>query len=113
MKYQLGKFYVDKGSRNHPEDQFLRWINLDGSGMLNSPGIRPLGYTSTLSGNQMPAYLILVTHEKTGGQLNPWDDVVDLSNSEILYWGDAKSHKSKVVDDFKGNFVLRRIYDTS
>ena len=111
MKYQLGHTYTDKGSRKHEEDQFLRWINVDGSGMLNSPGIRPLAYKTVLSEQGLPAYLVLVTHDVTSGQLNPWDDVVDLSNAEILYWGDAKFDPEKNVDDFKGNAVLRRIYD--
>ena len=111
MKYQLGHTYIDKGSRKHEEDQFLHWINVDGSGMLNSPGIRPLAYTTHLSNQGLPAYLVLVTHDVTSGQLNPWDDVVDLSNAEILYWGDAKVDPKKKVDDFRGNAVLRRIYD--
>ena len=112
MEYRLWKTYVDKGTKKDSQDQFLRWINIAGSGMLNSPGIRPLNYVTTLlSESDLPAYLVLVTHEKTAGKLNPWDDVIDISKSEILYWGDAKSHDSKVLDDFKGNTVLRKIYD--
>ncbi|MGB0154951.1 MAG: restriction endonuclease [Verrucomicrobiales bacterium] len=111
MKYRLGYTYIDKASRNHVEDQFLRWINVEGSGMLNSPGIRPLAYITSLSESDLPAYLILVTHNVTGGDLNPWDDVVDLSNAEILYWGDAKGGQAKKVDDFRGNVTLRKIYD--
>lgn len=111
MKYQLGCTYIDKGSRNHAEDQFLRWFNVDGSGMLNSPGIRPLKYTSKLSDFGLPAYLILVTHDVTSGQSNPWDDIVDLSNAEILYWGDAKSDQTRTVDDYRGNATLRKIFD--
>lgn len=111
MKYKLGHTYVDKGSRGHPEDQFLAWVNIDGSGMLNSPGIRPLRYTSALHCDDLPAYLVLVTHDVTGGQSNPWDDVIDMSNAEILYWGDAKADTKKQIDDFKGNSVLRRIFD--
>ncbi len=112
MKFKLGKTYRDKGSKNHPEDQFLRWINIEGSGMLNSPGVRGLGFTEKKAESHLPAYLILVTHEKSSGTHNPWEDIVDLSAAEILYWGDAKNHSSKVLDDFDGNKKLRQIYDT-
>jgi hypothetical protein len=111
MIYRLGKTYVDKAARNHPEDQFLGWINVDGSGMGNTAGIRPLRFTSSLEQSGMPAYLVLVTHDRTGGQKNPWDDIVDYSNAEILYWGDARQHDIKRLDEFRGNAVLRRIYD--
>jgi len=111
--YRLGETYVDKAARNHEDDQFLRWINIDKSGMANSPGVRPLKYTSSIakSESKLPAYLILVTNENTSGPLNPWDDVIDISNAEILYWGDAKAHDTKVLEDFTGNLYLRRIYD--
>ncbi len=42
---------------------------------------------------------------------NPWDDLIDLTNAQILYWGDAKKHVNKKLDDFKGNAVFRKIYD--
>ncbi len=112
MEYELGKTYVDRGGITFPEDQFLRWVNIPKSGMLNSPGIRPLAYIGDLKKEGLPAYLILVTHERSSsGQLNPWEDIVDLSNAEILYWGDAKAHKTKRIDDFKGNETLRNIFN--
>jgi hypothetical protein len=102
--YKLGQIYIDRGKRSSPDDQFLKWINIDGSGMLNSPGIRPLKY---LHLNQpVPAYLILVTHEKTGGILNPWEDFVDLTTGTIRYWGDAKYSINTKHDDFSGNKLL-------
>ncbi len=112
MEYELGSSYVDKGGVSHPDDQFLRWVNIRGSGMLNSPGIRPLKSTLDLLPQGLPAYLILVTHEVSASSaLNPWEDIVDLSNAEILYWGDSKAHPTKRLDDFAGNAVLRRVYD--
>lgn len=112
VEYELGSTYTDKGRSGHPDDQFLRWVNIEGSGMLNSPGIRPLRNVNRMIPNGLPAYLILVTHEKSSSnQLNPWDDIVDLSNAEIFYWGDSKAHPIKRLDDFAGNSVLRRAYD--
>ena len=41
--YRLGKKYRDK-AKIAQGDEFLSWINVPGSGMLNSPGIRGLKY---------------------------------------------------------------------
>ena len=112
MEYELDKCYVDRGGSSFPDDEFLRWINIDKSGMRNSPGIRPLKYVHRISKDGLPAYLILVTHDKSSSAaLNPWEDIVDLLNAQILYWGDSKVHEHKRLDDFQGNAVLRRIYD--
>jgi hypothetical protein len=107
--YRVGHVYKDTGSTSKEGDQFLAWLNIPGSGMLNSPGIRPLKYLHSLS--DLPAYVVLVTHEKTGGRNNPWDDIVDYGAAQILYWGDAKSHERKRCEDFDGNKVLSRIHD--
>jgi restriction endonuclease Mrr len=106
--FRIGHTYKDRGGVTKDGDEFLAWVNLPGSGMLNSPGIRPLKYVHKLS--PLPAYLILVTHEKRRGMLNPWDDVIDHSTGQILYWGDAKFDKKKRHIDFTGNKVLEAIY---
>jgi len=112
VEYELGSVYTDKGKTSHAEDQFLSWVNIRGSGMLNSPGVRPLKNIHNSLPQGLPAYLILVTVEKSAASnLNPWEDIVDLSNAEILYWGDAKAHTSKRLDDFTGNAVLRKVFD--
>jgi hypothetical protein len=112
VEYELGSIYVDKGGVSHADDQFLRWVNIQGSGMLNSPGIRPLKNIHNSLPRGLPAYLVLVTHEKSAdSDLNPWEDLVNLSNAEILYWGDSKAHSTKRLDDFAGNAVLRGIFD--
>ncbi len=71
MKYRLGNEYIDKGRKNHPDDQFLSWINIEGSGIQNVPGIRTLRFTTKMSEMGLPAAMILVTHEKTFGPLKP------------------------------------------
>jgi hypothetical protein len=108
--YRLGYEYVDKASKTNESDQFLRWINLKGSGMRNTPGIRPLNYINKIMG-EVPAYLIFVTNDKSSGENNPWDDIVDFSSGEILYWGDAKYDKSKKYNEFEGNTKLEIIYN--
>jgi len=106
--YRIGHTYKDRGGVTKEGDQFLAWLNIPGSGMLNSPGIRPLKYINEVS--PLPAYLVLVTHEKTRGTLNPWDDIVDHSAGQILYWGDAKFDPVKRHTDFSGNRVLQSIF---
>lgn len=110
MKYKIGHIYTDKGGVNHPNDQFLRWINIKRSGMGNSEGIRALNYVN-LDSKSLPAYLILVSHEvKRSG--NPWQDNVDVNTSTIFYWGDAKFDISKSYSDFKGNKRLLQIWES-
>jgi len=107
--FRVGHIYKDRGAISKDGDEFLAWVNIPGSGMLNSPGIRPLKYIHNLS--PLPAYLVLVTHEKRRGVLNPWDDVIDHSTGQIIYWGDAKFDRNKRHIDFAGNKVLQAIYD--
>ena len=105
-KYRLGRDFRDSGASSDPEDEFLRWINIPGSGIRNMGGIRPLKFTQLSF--PLHAYIVLVTHEKSRGSVsNPWEDLVDLSHGRIVYWGDAKFHDSKTVDDFIGNRALR------
>lgn len=104
-RYRLGHDYRDRGSPNNPEDQFLRWINIDGSGIRNMGGIRPLRFTSLDVGVQ--AWIVLVTDERsTGSSGNPWEDFVDVPHGRIVYWGDAKFDDTKTVSQFVGNRAL-------
>ena len=110
-KYKLGHTYRDTATIKNPDDEFLRWINIEGSRMLNSPGIRPLNFIKK-NEFELPAYVVLVTSHKSSSLVeNPWDDKVDYENAEIKYWGDAKFSNSKGVDDWNGNKVVRKIFD--
>ena len=111
--YRLGRVYRDRGGIKFPEDQFLRWMNIEGSGIGNSGGIRPLRYLDSVVSDGLPACVVLVTAGTTTVPKNPWSDFVDFSSAEISYWGDAKLDDSKRLDDFKGNAALRKIYDSS
>ncbi len=107
--YRLGHEYRDTGRSSDPDDQFLAWINIPGSGIRNMGGIRPLKFANTT----LPAhaYIILVTDERsTLSASNPWEDLIDVRAGRIVYWGDAKFGKKR-VDEFVGNRSLRAAWE--
>jgi hypothetical protein len=107
--YRLGHEYRDTGSSSDPEDQFLAWINIPGSGIRNRGGVRPLKFANT----SLPvhAYIILVTDERSAlSASNPWEDLVDVRGGRIMYWGDAKFGEKR-VDEFVGNRSLRAAWE--
>ncbi|MGZ3459685.1 MAG: protein NO VEIN domain-containing protein [Archangium sp.] len=109
--YRPGHNYRDKGAPNDPEDQFMGWINMGGKGMANSPGIRPLWYFSRRTFTDLPSFLVLLTKKSsTGGSYNPWDDIIDLKNGTVLYWGDAKQDPEKRFTEFPGNRTLEEVW---
>jgi len=109
-RYRLGHDYRDTGSVKNPADQFLAWINLQGSGMRNMDGIRPLKFINAIDAS--PAAIVLVTGDKSAGSAsNPWDDVVDVRHGRIVYWGDAKFHATQTAEEFRGNKALRKAFD--
>jgi len=108
LKYKISHTYKDTGGSTNPQDEFLRWINIPGSGMRNADGIRALNYVEKKS-DFIPAYIILVSHELKR-QGNPWEDVVDFNTATINYWGDAKFHKDLKYSDFRGNQRLLQVW---
>lgn len=109
MEYKVGHEYIDKGGSSNEMDQFLRWINIDNSGMRNADGIRAVNYVAKNS-DALPAYIILVSHEvKRIG--NPWEDIVDFNSATIYYWGDAKLNEQKRYDEFRGNKRMLQVWE--
>lgn len=106
--YKIGHSYVNKAG--DIEDQFLKWVNIPGSGMGNAGGIRALNFVNKKS-NFVPAYIILVSNQNTKYG-NPWEDIVDLNSSTIKYWGDAKHHEKMNYQSFKGNQRLLQTWHT-
>jgi hypothetical protein len=108
-RYRLGHGYRDSGRVTDPADEFLRWINIAGSGIRNMGGIRPLNYVSLVV--PVKAYIVLVTDQRSSGSAaNPWEDLIDLPHGRIVYWGDAKFARERGVDDFIGNQALVGAY---
>lgn len=131
--YKIGSTY-SSSLKNSEGDQFKGWINIENSGM-NDSGIRHLKYVNLSSlknelphtiyysnrntdKNQLstsvvylPAYVVLLTSHKSTSNHNPWDDYVNISDGEIIYWGDAKNCDRREFMDFYGNKVLNTIND--
>jgi len=106
--FRVSHEYRDR--MGYPDDQFLAWIN-DGleKGIPGVEGIRQLKYANGIS--ELPSCIILVTTALNTASHNPWDDIIDHENGEIIYWGDAKHCDKRKIDEFKGNKAIRAIYD--
>jgi hypothetical protein len=108
---RIGHEYVDN-AQDREIDQFLPFFKNPSRseveepvrGISNAGGIRPL-----LTRDGELAALILITHEVRGPSHNPWEDFVDLRSGTIRYWGDAKYHEIRRLDDFPGNKRLVEI----
>ncbi len=109
LVFTVGKEYRDKGSPRKKDDQFMRWLNIDGSGIGNMGGIRIL---RTISDSRNgPDGIVIISSDLSTESHNPWDDVVDPHLGLIKYWGDAKFHETKRIDDWRGNKNLRKVID--
>ena len=96
--FEVGVEYRDTGSPNKSEDQFLRWINIPGSGMKNMGGIRWLKTKSKKRQNSDG--IVLVSSHLNTDSHNPWDDIVDfhLGASDI---GECQVPSKKVLTILK------------
>lgn len=110
-EFEVGGDYRNTGQPKNRTDQFMRWINIPGSGMGNSAGIRPLNFVTKPAPTSLHAAIVLVTRGVPGPSHNPWDDSIDTATGRITYWGDAKAHPDKRLDDFRGNKALRAVHD--
>jgi len=111
-KLYVGKEYVDLGARNNNKDQFLRWFNLDGSGMGNSSGMRGFKYINKPRKTSLKAFVILITSNV--GDIrgnNKWKDAINTESKKIMYFGDAKMDQKKKAEDFLGNKIVLNISD--
>jgi hypothetical protein len=114
--YRVGQDYRDLTKRVH-EDEFINWLDTEGHTIGTTGGIRPKRYLNDAIRRQLcdlPSSLILVTTKVSQQFHNPWEDVIDYSTGQILYWGDAKFDKArreKRHTDFTGNRILERIHD--
>ena len=114
--YKVGETYIDKGGKQEPDDQLLRWLDSDEKTIANMGGIRVKSYTRLDRGDvqNMPSSLFLFT-EKTDSTAveNPWKDMFDLVTGNIEYWGDAKfdpSGRKTEILNWNGNRHIHNIF---
>lgn len=123
-RYRVGYSYRDLTStRRESGDEFLNWLNQP-DGPQSQPntigatgGIRPKRFTNPnlklpKEFENIPAAIILTTTNISQQYHNPWEDLIDYSTGQIIYWGDAKyeeARRDKKYSDFKGNKVLLKV----
>ncbi len=114
--YRVGHEYRDLTKRVS-EDEFINWLDTDGHAIGTTGGIRPKRYIDPRMHKQLngvPSSLFLITTRFSQQYHNPWEDIIDYSTGQILYWGDAKfdrNRRQKKHNEFMGNRMLERIHD--
>lgn len=104
-KYIVNNRY--RSSSDPAIDEFQAWLNgpVDG-GIRNSGGIRAIKNQAT--GDR--AYLIFVSDSSAAQNQNPWDDVINMEEGIVRYWGDAKARDNPNPDAAMGNKWVKKDY---
>lgn len=104
-QYVMNKTYRD--STDEEVDQFQSWINspID-KGIRNSGGIRCIRNQKT--GER--EFLVFISKRGTSQNRNPWEDIINIEEGVVQYWGDAKARHSPNPDDPRGNRWVKEDY---
>src|SRR5437868_5181112 len=97
--YRVGQSYRDLTKRVDG-DEFINWLDTNGSTIGTTGGIRSKKYLNEAIIRQLPrvglpSSLILTTTNISQQFHNPWEDSVDYTSGQLIYWGDAKFDPSK------------------
>jgi hypothetical protein len=95
------------GFRNH----FAATACVNNNLVLLEKGISPIGTVKATEGPRIPAILIRSSPHKIGSETTPWQDVFDVDNGHIRYYGDNK-HPGKDPALAPGNKYLLQAFDT-
>jgi hypothetical protein len=96
-------FRIDHAYRDTTDtttNEFYTWL-----GVKNSGGIR-----ASVTRDGRIAAIVLVSSHISVATYNPWDDVIDVMQGRVWYWGDAKAHPTKQRDDWQGNRYLQKVW---
>lgn len=95
------------GFRNH-----FSVTNYEGANLiLLESGINPIAEVKTSEGKRRPAILIRSSPHKTGSETTPWQDIFDVDNGHIRYYGDNKKPGADPALA-PGNKVLLKAFET-
>jgi hypothetical protein len=96
-----------RSSSNKSEDQFQSWINepID-RGIKNSGGIRCIYNQQT----DKREFLVFVSKRGQSEYSNPWEDIVNIEEGVVHYWGDAKAKHAPNPDEPLGNSWVKEDY---
>ncbi len=91
-------FYVTKYKKNFPL-------------VLLESGINPIAEVKINGINRKPAILIRSSPHKIGSEQTPWQDIFDVDNGHIRYYGDNKT-PGRDPGEARGNRILLEAFDT-
>jgi len=79
--------------------------------VLLESGINKIAEVSTMDGKRRPAILIRSSPHKIGSEATPWQDVFDIDNGHIRYYGDNKTPGKDPITA-SGNQILIDAFET-
>lgn len=115
-EFKPGVDYIDRGPnyKRFDDDQFSSWLVDD-----SKRTIPPIGgirfkqfvnleiYSSEITDQKIPPYVILISSFIDSEFDNPWNDVIS-KEGQIIYWGDANGRKNNHMS-YPGNKALKNI----
>ncbi|MBO4249526.1 restriction endonuclease [Halomicrobium sp. IBSBa] len=104
-EYVVNKTY--RSSSDATKDQFQKWLNgpID-NGIRNSGGIRSI--TNPDTGKR--EFLVFVSDSGASQTQNPWEDVINMEEGIVRYWGDAKARHTPHPETATGNGWVKDDY---
>lgn len=104
-RYVINETYRNSTDAN--KDEFLTWLNgpID-TGIQNSGGIRALANPRT--GKR--EFLVFVSTNASSQKPNPWEDIFNMEEGTVRYWGDANSDTNPDPAEADGNGWVKKDY---
>jgi hypothetical protein len=104
-RYVVNKTY--RSSTDPAEDEFQSWLNGPvGNGIRNSGGVRSIANPDT----EKREFLVFYSDSSSSQSQNPWEDIINMADGTVHYWGDAKARHRPDPDAPQGNGWIKTDY---